>query len=81
MCIRDSYAYFTFRRGKALSEISEKRLEAIREFTSFGSGFRIAMRDLEIRGAGNILGSAQHGQMEAVLSLIHIFPRRLYGIF
>ena len=54
------------RRGKALSEISEKRLEAIREFTSFGSGFRIAMRDLEIRGAGNILGSAQHGQMEAV---------------
>ena len=63
---RRAYAYFTFRRGKALSEISEKRLEAIREFTSFGSGFRIAMRDLEIRGAGNILGSAQHGQMEAV---------------
>lgn len=63
---RRAYAYFTFRRGKALSEISEKRLEAIREFTSFGSGFRIAMRDLEIRGAGNILGSQQHGQMEAV---------------
>ncbi len=63
---RRAYAYFTFRRGKALSEVSEKRLEAIREFTSFGSGFRIAMRDLEIRGAGNILGSQQHGQMEAV---------------
>ena len=63
---RRAYAYFTFRRGKALSEISEKRLEAIREFTSFGSGFRIAMRDLEIRGAGSILGSQQHGQMEAV---------------
>ncbi|WRS27034.1 transcription-repair coupling factor [Oscillospiraceae bacterium MB08-C2-2] len=63
---RRAYAYFTFKRGKALSEISTKRLAAIREFTAFGSGFRIAMRDLEIRGAGNILGSQQHGHMEAV---------------
>lgn len=63
---RRAYAYFTFRKGRALSPVSEKRLQAIREFTSFGSGFRIAMRDLEIRGAGNILGSEQHGQMEAV---------------
>jgi len=63
---RRAYAYFTFRRGKALSEISTKRLSAIREFTTFGSGFRIAMRDLEIRGAGNFLGAQQHGHMEAV---------------
>jgi len=63
---RRAYAYFTFRRGKVLTEIAEKRLTAIREFTSFGSGFRIAMRDLEIRGAGDILGRAQHGHMEAV---------------
>ncbi|MEG0943759.1 MAG: transcription-repair coupling factor, partial [Angelakisella sp.] len=63
---RRAYAYFTFRRGRVLTEVGEKRLAAIREFTSFGSGFRIAMRDLEIRGAGDILGSQQHGQMEAV---------------
>ena len=63
---RRAYAYFTFRRGKALSEVAEKRLSAIREFTQFGSGFRIAMRDLEIRGAGSILGARQHGHMEAV---------------
>ncbi len=63
---RRAYAYFTFRKGKILTEVGEKRLEAIREFTSFGSGFRIAMRDLEIRGAGDILGSQQHGQMESV---------------
>jgi len=63
---RRAYAYFTFTRGKILSEISTKRLEAIREFTEFGSGFRIAMRDLEIRGAGNVLGAQQHGHMEAV---------------
>ena len=63
---RRAYAYFTFTRGKVLSEISTKRLEAIREFTEFGSGFRIAMRDLEIRGAGNVLGAQQHGHMEAV---------------
>lgn len=63
---RRAYAYFCFRRGKALSEIATKRLEAIREYTEFGSGFRIAMRDLELRGAGNILGGEQHGHMEAV---------------
>jgi len=63
---RRASAYFTFTRGKQLSEIAEKRLEAIREFTEFGSGFHIAMRDLELRGAGNILGANQHGQMESV---------------
>ena len=63
---RRAYAYFTFRRGRILTEVGQKRLEAIREFTAFGSGFRIAMRDLEIRGAGDILGSQQHGHMEAV---------------
>ena len=63
---RRAFAYFTFRRGKVLTEIAEKRLNAIREFTQFGSGFRIAMRDLEIRGAGSILGGRQHGHMEAV---------------
>ncbi len=63
---RRAYAYFTFRRGKALSDVAQKRLEAIREFTEFGAGFKIAMRDLQIRGAGNILGAQQHGNMEAV---------------
>ncbi len=63
---RRASAYFTFKRGKELSEIAQKRLEAIREYTEFGSGFKIAMRDLEIRGAGNILGAQQHGHMEAV---------------
>lgn len=63
---RRAFAYFTFRRGKVLTEIAEKRLNAIREFTQFGSGFRVAMRDLEIRGAGSILGGHQHGHMEAV---------------
>ena len=63
---RRAYAYFTFQRGKVLTEIAAKRLGAIREFTKFGSGFRIALRDLEIRGAGNILGTRQHGHMEAV---------------
>lgn len=54
-----AFAYLTFTRGKALSDVATKRLAAIREFTSFGSGFRIAMRDLEIRGAGNVLGAQQ----------------------
>lgn len=63
---RRAFAYLTFKKDKQLSDIAAKRLAAIREFTSFGSGFRIAMRDLEIRGAGNILGSQQHGHMEAV---------------
>ncbi len=63
---RRASAYFTFTRGKQLSEIAERRLDAIREFTEFGSGFHIAMRDLELRGAGNVLGANQHGQMESV---------------
>lgn len=63
---RRAYAYFTFRRGKVLSEIASKRLTAIRELTQFGSGFKIAMRDLEIRGVGSILSAKQHGHMEAV---------------
>ena len=63
---RRAYAYFCFNRSKQLSEVAAKRLEAIREFTEFGSGFKIALRDLEIRGAGSILGGEQHGNMEAV---------------
>jgi len=63
---RLAYAYFTFRKDHMLGEAAEKRLSAIREFTEFGSGFKIAMRDLEIRGAGNILGSEQHGHIAAV---------------
>ena len=61
-----AYAYFTFKREKVLTEEASKRLSAMREFTQFGSGFRIAMRDLEIRGAGSILGGKQHGHMESV---------------
>ena len=60
---RRAYAYLTFRRDKVLSEVAEKRLEAIREFAEFNSGFRIAMRDLEIRGAGNLLGAEQSGHL------------------
>lgn len=63
---RRAFAYFCFRTGKVLNEDAVKRLEAVREFTEFGSGFKIAMRDLEIRGAGSVLGGAQHGNMEAV---------------
>lgn len=63
---RRAYAYFTFTRGKELTDIAQRRLEAIREYTEFGSGFKIAMRDLEIRGAGSLLGNKQHGHMEAV---------------
>ena len=63
---RRAYAYFTFRKNKVLTEIQQKRLAAIREFTEFGSGFKIAMRDLELRGAGNIMGAQQHGHMESV---------------
>ena len=63
---RKAYAYLTVRPEKALSEIAEKRLEAVREFTEFGSGFKIAMRDLELRGAGNLLGAEQHGNIESV---------------
>ena len=63
---RRAYAYFTFRPQKVLTEISQKRLNAIKDFTEFGSGFKIAMRDLELRGAGNVLGAQQHGHMEDV---------------
>lgn len=63
---RRAYAYFTFKPDKSLSDIASQRLSAIREFTEFGSGFKIAVRDLEIRGAGNLLGSQQHGNMESV---------------
>ena len=63
---RRGFAYLTFRRGKELSEIAQRRLTAIREYTEFGSGFKIAMKDLEIRGAGNLLGAKQHGHLEAV---------------
>ncbi len=63
---RHAYAYFTYRPDKALSEIAEKRLSAIRDFAEFGSGFKIAMRDLEIRGAGNLLGAEQSGHMMSV---------------
>ncbi len=63
---RTAYAFLMYRRDKLLKEIAEKRLQAIREFTELGSGFKIAMKDLEIRGAGNILGAEQHGHMEAI---------------
>lgn len=63
---RTSYAFLMYKRDRMLKEVAEKRLSAIREFTDLGSGFKIAMRDLEIRGAGNILGAEQHGHMEAV---------------
>lgn len=63
---RMAYAFLMYRRDKLLREVAEKRLAAIREFTDLGSGFKIAMRDLEIRGAGNLLGAEQHGHMEAV---------------
>ena len=63
---RHAYAYFTFKPDKSLTEIAEKRLSAIRDFAEFGSGFKIAMRDLEIRGAGNLLGAEQSGHMMSV---------------
>ena len=63
---RQGYAYVTYRRDKLLSEVADKRLKAIKEFTEFGSGFKIAMRDLEIRGAGSMLGEIQSGHMEQV---------------
>jgi transcription-repair coupling factor (superfamily II helicase) len=63
---RVAYAYFTYRKDKVLNEVAEKRLQAIKEFTELGSGFKIAMRDLSIRGAGNILGAEQHGFIDSV---------------
>ena len=63
---RRSFTYLTYRQGKALSDIASKRLSAIREYAAFGSGFKIAMRDLELRGAGNVLGAEQSGHMMSV---------------
>lgn len=63
---RIAYAYFTYQRDKVLNEVAEKRLQAIKEFTELGSGFKIAMRDLSIRGAGNLLGAEQHGFIASV---------------
>ena len=63
---RIAYAYLTYKKDKVLTEVAEKRLKAIKDFTELGSGFKIAMRDLEIRGAGNMMGGAQHGHMAAV---------------
>ena len=63
---RRAYAYFTYERGKALSEIATKRLTAVKEFTQFGAGFKVALRDLEIRGAGSVLGESQSGHLSAV---------------
>lgn len=63
---RRAYAFFTYRKGLGLTEIAQKRLSAIRDFAEFGAGFKIAMRDLEIRGAGNLLGAEQHGHLDSV---------------
>ncbi len=63
---RQAYAYFTYRAGKALTDIAAKRLKAIRDFAEFGAGFKVALRDLEIRGAGNLLGAQQHGHIDSV---------------
>jgi len=63
---RRAYTYFTYPKNRSLSEIAQKRLEAIREYAEFGAGFKIAMRDLELRGAGDILGAQQHGHLDAV---------------
>ncbi|MEG0386924.1 MAG: transcription-repair coupling factor, partial [Niameybacter sp.] len=63
---KPAYAYLMYQKDKVLKEIAEKRLQAIKQFTQLGAGFKIAMRDLEIRGAGNLLGSQQHGHMEAI---------------
>jgi transcription-repair coupling factor (superfamily II helicase) len=63
---RRAYAYFTYPKDRTVSEIATKRLEAIRDYAEFGAGFKIAIRDLEIRGAGNLLGAEQHGHLDAV---------------
>ncbi len=81
---RNAYAFLMYRRDKILKEVAEKRLTAIREFTDLGSGFKIAMRDLEIRGAGNLLGKQQHGHMAAVgydlyCKMLNEAVRRLKG--
>lgn len=81
---RIAYAYLTYMRDRQLSEVSEKRLMAIKEFTEFGSGYKIAMRDLEIRGAGDVLGSQQHGHINSIgydmyLSYLETAMRKLKG--
>ncbi len=81
---RTAYAFLMYRRDKMLKEVAEKRLAAIKEFTELGSGFKISMRDLEIRGAGNLLGAKQHGHMEAVgydlyCKMLNEAVRRLKG--
>lgn len=81
---RTAYAFLMYKRDKMLKEVAEKRLQAIKEFTDLGSGFKIAMRDLEIRGAGNLLGAKQHGHMEAVgydlyCKMLNEAVRRLKG--
>ncbi len=63
---RMAYCYLTYKRDKILTEVAEKRLKAIKDFTELGSGFKIALKDLEIRGAGNMMGSAQHGHMASI---------------
>ena len=63
---KTAYAYITYKKDKTLNETAEKRLRTIRDFTEFGSGFKIALRDLEIRGAGSVLGERQHGQLAIV---------------
>ena len=63
---RIAYAYFMYTKDKMLTEVAEKRLKALKDFTELGSGFKIAMRDLEIRGAGNMMGSSQHGHMATI---------------
>ncbi|RBP40611.1 transcription-repair coupling factor [Garciella nitratireducens] len=82
---RIAYAYITYEKDKILSEVAEKRLQAIKEFTEFGSGFKIAMRDLEIRGAGNLLGGEQHGHMAVIgydlyCKLLEETVRKMKGI-
>jgi len=84
-CERQAYAYITYKRDKILTEVADKRLKAIKEFTEFGSGFKIALRDLEIRGAGSILGNIQHGQMDQVgydmyLKLLDQVIKNMQGI-
>ena len=79
-----AFTYLTFKKDRALSEISQKRLSAVREFTEFGSGFKIAMRDLELRGSGNILGHSQHGHMvdigyDMYLRLLNIAVKKEKG--
>ena len=73
---RRAYAYMTYRPGKILTEIASKRLTAIKEYVEFGSGFKIAMRDLEIRGAGNLLGPEQSGYMTVSYTHLDVYKRQ-----